>query len=53
MDFNIVGSLHLITKGLGVSEGIWVKSGAKVVFSGLGADEIFGGYSRYWVGFRR
>lgn len=30
-----------------------MKSGAKVVISGLGADEIFGGYSRYRVAFLR
>lgn len=53
MDFNIVGSLYLITKGVGITQGCKVKSGAKIVFSGLGADEIFGGYSRYWVSFRR
>ena len=28
-------------------EPIWVKSQSKVVFSGLGADEVWGGYSRY------
>ena len=26
---------------------IWVKSKSKVVFSGLGADEVWGGYGRY------
>ena len=25
----------------------------KIIFSGLGADEIFGGYMRYWVAFHR
>ena len=28
-------------------------STAKIVMSGLGADEIFGGYMRYWVAYRR
>ncbi len=27
--------------------GAWLKSAAKVVFSGLGADEVWSGYSRY------
>lgn len=26
---------------------MWVKSPSKVVFSGLGADEVWAGYSRY------
>ena len=30
-----------------------VKSDAKVVFSGLGADEVFGGYARYKTAFLR
>lgn len=29
------------------------KSSAKILLSGLGADEIFGGYMRYWVAYRR
>jgi len=28
-------------------EPVWQKSRSKVIFSGLGADEVFGGYSRY------
>ena len=31
----------------------WVKSDSKVVFSGLGADENFGGYARYKTAFER
>jgi asparagine synthetase B (glutamine-hydrolysing) len=32
---------------------VWVKSSSKVVFSGLGADEVFGGYARYKTAFDR
>ena len=32
---------------------MWVKSDSKVVFSGLGADEVFGGYARYKTSFER
>jgi asparagine synthetase B (glutamine-hydrolysing) len=31
----------------------WVTSESKVVFSGLGADEVFGGYARYKTAFER
>ena len=31
----------------------WVASNSKVVFSGLGADEVFGGYARYKTAFER
>jgi asparagine synthetase B (glutamine-hydrolysing) len=30
-----------------------VKSSAKVLMSGLGADEVFGGYARYSTAFKR
>lgn len=30
-----------------------IKSNSKVVFSGLGADEVFGGYARYKTAFER
>ncbi|EAR94171.2 asparagine synthase (macronuclear) [Tetrahymena thermophila SB210] len=58
MDFNIALVLHLATKGQGylhtdTLEKKNITSGAKVVLSGLGADEIFGGYSRYRVAFQR
>jgi asparagine synthetase B (glutamine-hydrolysing) len=31
----------------------WVQVESKVVFSGLGADEVFGGYARYKTAFER
>ena len=34
-------------------ETIKVKSKSKIVFSGLGADEVFGGYARYKTAFER
>lgn len=55
MDFNIGGILHLASKGEGrlyPGEEEY-KSVSKVVFTGLGADELFSGYSRYWVAFNR
>ncbi len=55
MDFNIGGILHLASKGEGTlhpGEERYI-SESKVVFSGLGADELFSGYSRYWVAFQR
>jgi asparagine synthetase B (glutamine-hydrolysing) len=30
---------------------MFIQSGSKIVISGLGADEVFGGYSRYRVSF--
>lgn len=43
MDFNIAAALHLASAG----------TPAKIVMSGLGADEIFAGYSRYRIAFKR
>lgn len=31
----------------------WVRSNSKIVFSGLGADEVFAGYARYKTSFER
>ena len=30
-----------------------MKTSSRIILSGLGADEIFGGYSRYRVAFQR
>ena len=43
MDFNIAAALHLAS----------ATSPAKIVASGLGADEIFAGYSRYRIAYKR
>lgn len=43
MDFNIAGALHLASRG----------TAARIVLTGLGADEIFSGYSRYRVAYNR
>lgn len=43
MDFNIATALHMASAG----------TSAKIVTSGLGADEIFAGYSRYRIAYKR
>ena len=55
MDFNIAMILHIASQGEGVLYPTEkrVKSSARIYLSGLGADEIFGGYSRYKNAFRR
>lgn len=69
MDFNIATALKFASKGIGYLYGdpskCSIESKAKIFLSGLGkyiqgyyliligADEIFGGYMRYWVAFHR
>lgn len=65
MDFNIAIILKFASFGEGIDQyllniyniisetGKLVKSNAKVILSGLGADELFSGYSRYRVAFLR
>lgn len=58
MDFNISLVLFLASRGRGCLytkgvQGEEVESSARIVFDGLGADEIFGGYSRYKLAFKR
>lgn len=43
MDFNIAGALRLAAMG----------TKSKIIFTGLGADEIFSGYSRYRIAHKR
>lgn len=49
MDFSIATALYFASRGIGVdyetAESVCVDS--KKLLSGLGADEILGGYSRY------
>lgn len=65
MDFNIAIILKFASFGEGIDQyllniyniisetGKLVKSNARVILSGLGADELFSGYSRYRVAFLR
>lgn len=43
MDFNIAGALRLGVTG----------TKSKIILTGLGADEIFSGYSRYRIAYKR
>ena len=43
MDFNIAAALHLAS----------LATKSKIVTTGLGADEIFAGYSRYRIAYKR
>ena len=43
MDFNIAGSLMLAATG----------TKSRIIMTGLGADEIFSGYSRYRIACKR
>lgn len=55
LDFNIGSVLSFASAGEGLLRGSdsRVKSGARVVLDGLGADELFAGYRRYRTAFLR
>lgn len=54
MDLSIAMAFWFAARGQGVnSKGLDVQSTAKVLFSGLGADELFGGYSRHRAAFMK
>jgi asparagine synthetase B (glutamine-hydrolysing) len=51
MDLSIAMALWFASSGRGKLSNNEFKTSAKVLFSGLGADEIFGGYSRHAAAF--
>ena len=51
--YNETGEVQITTRNLSHLQKKYVKSGARIILSGLGADEVFGGYSRYRVAFLR
>lgn len=59
MDFSIACALYFAARGggattdLGTGLSIAYNTPARVLFSGLGADELFGGYTRHATAFRR
>lgn len=55
MDFNIAMVLKFASEGKGLR---WpdleeIETSSRILISGLGADELFSGYSRYRVAFLR
>jgi asparagine synthetase B (glutamine-hydrolysing) len=58
MDLSIASALYFASRGRGLTspklgEPVLYKSQANVLLSGLGADELFGGYTRHDTAFRR
>ena len=53
MDLSIAIAFYFASRGIGVWNHAPYTSMAKVLFSGLGADEQLGGYGRHRVGFQR
>ena len=54
MDFSIAAALYFASRGQGVDRrtGLASRFNGKILMSGIGADEIFGGYSRYKSSFK-
>ncbi|KAK7510970.1 asparagine synthase-domain-containing protein [Phyllosticta citriasiana] len=54
MDLSIAYALYFASRGLGsINEKSEYKSPARILLSGLGADELFGGYQRHGTAFSR
>ena len=58
MDLSIASALYFASRGRGLTspgsgEPVQYTSEAKILLSGLGADELFGGYTRHDTAFRR
>lgn len=59
MDLSIAGALYFAARGEGLAqsaletEATQYTTTARVLLSGLGADELFGGYSRHGIAFQR
>ncbi|KAF2834438.1 asparagine synthase related protein [Patellaria atrata CBS 101060] len=53
MDLSIALALYFASRGRGILEGTSYETPARVLLSGLGADELFGGYQRHATAFAR
>lgn len=54
MDLSIAAALYFAARGRGtLDDGSSYETTARVLFSGLGADELFGGYTRHGTAFNR
>ena len=53
MDLSIATALYFAARGIGTLNGVPYTTPARVLLSGLGADELFGGYQRHATAFAR